>query len=158
MTGFQPNLNHISTGGSDNGSHQARKEASMQRFKLPLITLFAILVLAVSVIAFPRAGAVHATPTTTFPLQFTCAKAVDYQFGKVCVHTNAGAALTIKVLYCSGFYAKSKSLQGTRTADASGNYTWRWIPQTSCRGPATATVTATWHGQTKTKSDTFTVQ
>jgi hypothetical protein len=91
-------------------------------------------------------------------LQFTCAQATDYQSGTVCVHTQAGAALSITVTYCSGYRAVSSSLQGTVYADASGNYTWTWTPETTCLGPAVAHVTATLAKHKASKSDIFTVQ
>jgi hypothetical protein len=98
------------------------------------------------------------SPTTSLTIQFTCAQAVDYQSGEVCVHTQAGAALSIIVTYCSGYTAVSSSLQGIAYADTSGNYTWTWTPETVCRGPATADVTASSAGQTVSQSDSFTVQ
>ncbi|HZU02076.1 MAG TPA: hypothetical protein VFA10_20565 [Ktedonobacteraceae bacterium] len=91
-------------------------------------------------------------------LQFTCAQAVDDQADSVCVHTQAGAALTITVRYCSGYPAVSSSLQGTVSADASGNSTWTWTPETVCRGPAGAHVSATLSKHRASKSDTLTVQ
>jgi hypothetical protein len=97
-------------------------------------------------------------PTTSLTIQFTCAQATDYLSGSVCVHTQAGAALTITITYCSGYKAVSSSLQGVAYADTSGNYTWTWTPETVCRGPATADVTAQLAGQTVTQSDPFTVQ
>ena len=91
-------------------------------------------------------------------LSFTCAQAVDYSYGRVCVHSQPGAALTITVTYCTGYNAVSKSLQGTQYANSSGNYEWDWTPQTKCRGSATAYVQASWNGQSTSQSDDFTVQ
>jgi hypothetical protein len=115
----------------------------------------------------PTHGA-NATPTTGQPrptathaplsVKITCAQAVDYSSGKVCAHTAPGASLSITVTYCSGKVATSASLQGTRTANASGNYTWTWTPDTSCRGTATATVDASMDGETATDSMDFTVR
>ncbi|GAC1459064.1 MAG: hypothetical protein PVSMB4_18450 [Ktedonobacterales bacterium] len=110
-----------------------------------------------------------AAPTRTFTplpvnaavaLTFTCASAVDNTAGRICVHTQPGAALTISVSYCSGFSQPdpSSSLQGTVYADGSGDYVWRWTPQTTCHGTALAYVTAKWHGQMGYYSYTFTVQ
>ena len=102
-----------------------------------------------------------ATPTPAPPqlsIAFTCASATDYSHGQVCVHTEPSAALAITVTYCSGYDATSSSLQGTSYADANGNYTWNWEPETKCRGAATATVSANWQGQSVTNSDNFTVQ
>ncbi len=86
-----------------------------------------------------------------FDLVFT-----DVESGIVSVHTLPGATLSIKVLYCSGSYASSQSLKGTFTADPGGDYLWAWNVETSCHGRATATVTASWHGRTITKSANFT--
>jgi hypothetical protein len=95
-------------------------------------------------------------PTATLAplaLTFTCAQAVDNSYGKVCVHTHPGAQLTITVTYCSGRAAKSASL-----GPANGDHTWQWVPQTTCKGPATAVVAASWGGNSATNSTTFTVQ
>jgi hypothetical protein len=88
----------------------------------------------------------------------TCASAVDYSYGQVCVHTHAGAQLTITVTYCSGHKATSSSLQGTFTANGSGDYTWNWTPQTTCRGSANAFITDDWNGQSVTTDPSFNVQ
>jgi len=98
------------------------------------------------------------TPVPHLTITFTCAQAVDYSSGSVCVHTLSGAALTIKVKYCSGYYATSASLQGTVSADGAGNYMWSWTPDTKCKGTATAYVTANWNGQSASNAYSFTVQ
>lgn len=105
------------------------------------------------------------TPTNTpvppaapqLTITFTCASAVDYSYGRVCVHTEPGAALQITVTYCSGYTAKSKSLQGVEYANVGGDYEWDWTPDTVCQGPATADVTANWQGQYVANSDGFNV-
>src|SRR5258708_1237968 len=76
--------------------------------------------------------------------------------GDVAVHTLPGAALTIKVLYCSGNYATSQSLQGTVKADIAGDYIWNWNVETSCHGRATAYVTASLNGKTVSGQAKFT--
>ena len=111
----------------------------------------------------PTIAPTHAPQPTQPPppqlfINFTCAQAVDYSYGRVCVHTLAGAALTITVTYCSGYPATSASLQGTVYANGSGNYEWDWTPETSCRGQATADVTAIWKGQSTSNTDDFNVQ
>lgn len=104
----------------------------------------------------PTQAAVQKAPTLA--LTFTCASAVDNSFGVLCVRTHAGAALTITVRYCTGYLAVSKSLKGTTYANSAGNANWWWKPDTKCRGNATATVRAIWHGQTISRSDTFKVR
>jgi hypothetical protein len=108
---------------------------------------------------------VKSTPTATtaptatpvpLPLAITCAEAVDYNYGKVCVHTSPGAHLNITVTYCSGRDAKSSSL-GPATADGNGDHEWDWVPQTTCKGPATASVTASLNGQTASALQGFQV-
>ncbi len=96
-------------------------------------------------------------PPPTLILAFTCAWAQDGGTGQVCVHTLAGASLTITITYCDGRTARNKSLQGAVTANASGNYVWTWTPDTRCLGPATAVVNARWNGQSVTRSTTFDV-
>ncbi|GAC1426006.1 MAG: hypothetical protein PVS3B3_00090 [Ktedonobacteraceae bacterium] len=91
-------------------------------------------------------------------IQFTCANAVDYKQGKVCVHTQAKAALTIRIKYCTGYYAVSKSLKGTQYADTRGNHTWTWTPQTKCKGPAIAYVNEQFAGRSFNAIDKFTVK
>jgi hypothetical protein len=112
--------------------------------------------------AVPTATPIPQPPPTATPatlsISFTCAAAVDYSYGQVCVHTEPGAALQITVTYCSGYSATSKSLQGTEYADGGGNYEWDWTPDTKCQGQATADVTAQWQGQSAENTDTFTVQ
>ncbi len=76
--------------------------------------------------------------------------------GDVAIHTLPGAALTIKVLYCSGNYATSQSLQGTVKADIAGDYIWNWNVETSCHGRATAYVTASLNGKTVSGQANFT--
>ena len=97
-------------------------------------------------------------PPAALTLSFTCAPAEDYSYGQVCVHTLPGAALTISVVYCTGYRAVSGSLKGTEFANGSGNYTWSWTPETKCRGDATAYVSASWREQSTSNSDVFTVQ
>ena len=96
-------------------------------------------------------------PPTTLAITFTCASAVDLGVGQVCVHTRPGAALSIRIVYTCGQVASNKSLQGVKHADSGGDFAWSWRPQTSCPGPATATVTAQWQGQTAVSSITFNV-
>lgn len=77
-----------------------------------------------------------------------------------CVHTLAGASLTISVSYCNGNLDQSSSLKGTFTADSSGYYEWDWTPKAPCsNGPAywsgKATVTAQLNGQTATGFSVF---
>src|SRR5882762_1219319 len=90
-------------------------------------------------------------------VSFTGASAVDNSSGSVSVHTLPGAALTISVKYCTGYYATSGSLKGTQYADGNGDYTWNWTPQTKCRGTATAYVTASLNGQSASNSTSFDV-
>jgi hypothetical protein len=96
-------------------------------------------------------------PPVALTITFTCASAVDLGAGQVCVHTRPGAALSIRVVYACGQVANNKSLQGVKRANGSGDFAWSWRPQTSCPGPATATVTAQWQGQTAVSSITFNV-
>jgi hypothetical protein len=122
-----------------------------------LWVLLILIALAFGVLVVEHPGPTQAVgPKLT--LQFTCAQAIDYQSGRICVHTQAGAALTITITYCSGYRAVSSSLQGIAYADARGNYTWSWTPETVCWGPALARVTASVSGQRTSKSDRFTVQ
>lgn len=90
-----------------------------------------------------------ATPTPTPPptaastaIEITCADAINNISGEVCVHTTPGAAISISVTYCNGLEARNTDLQGTRYADSDGNYTWSWVPETTCPGTANIHVTA----------------
>src|SRR5215469_8948693 len=119
---------------------------------------------APTAIATPRQQPAQAStqpkpaPKPKIFLTFTGASAVDYKYGTVSIHTQPGASLTITVTYCSGHKAVSDSLQGTSYADAGGNHTWTWTPETKCKGNATADVTANWNGQFIEQADNFTVQ
>ncbi len=134
----------------------------MSRFKksffLPLLCFLVFCSIAVSTFFITRPVQVQAKSMTKLSIQFTCANAVDYKSGDVCVHTQANAALTIKVKYCSGSYATSKSLRGTVHTKTQGNYTWKWEPETKCRGTATAYVTETLSGHTLNASKSFKVK
>jgi hypothetical protein len=104
----------------------------------------------------PRPQPTPAPPPAALTLAITCASGMQNGLGLVCAHTHPGAALTITVTYCDG--KKARGLGGTEQADAAGNYTWRWLVQTRCAGPAVARVTATWNGQTVTSAATFLVR
>lgn len=98
----------------------------------------------------------QSAPASLF-VTITNAFATDYGPGSVSVHTLPNAALTISVKYCTGSYATTSKLEGTRYADSDGNYTWLWEPETKCKGPATAYVNASLNGQSANTSTNFTV-
>jgi hypothetical protein len=131
--------------------------ASLRPKHLFLVVSLVTVLLALLISSFVYTSAHAATPRLS--MQFTCAQAVDHRSGAVCVHTQARAALTIKIwYYCSKHYATSKSLQGTQNADAHGNHTWSWVPDTKCKGPATAHVTEIYEKHTSTVSKGFSVK
>ena len=110
--------------------------------------------------ALPGGSATQtATPPTASPaaIEITCAQAENNVSGEVCVHTTPGAALTISVTYCNGLEAHNTDLQGTRFADSDGNYTWTWVPETTCPGTATAHVSASGAGGSTDANGMFTV-
>lgn len=110
--------------------------------------------------ALPGASAAQtATPPTASPadIEITCAQAENNVSGEVCVHTTPGAALTIAITYCNGLEAHNTDLQGTRYADSDGNYTWTWVPETTCPGTATAHVSASGAGGSTDANGAFTV-
>lgn len=96
-------------------------------------------------------------PAPQLFIDITSASAVNYSYGSVSVQSLPGAALTITVTYCTGRRATSSELQGTHYADGGGYYTWNWVPETKCPGPATASVTASFDGQYTSNSTQFTV-
>jgi hypothetical protein len=113
--------------------------------------------------ATPKPTATSAPAPTDTPLggpaltiTVTCSDATDYAGGEVCVHTAPGASLSIIVTYCSGRAAKSSSL-GNATADTQGNHRWTWVPDTICRGQATADVSSIFGTQSGDNSTTFNV-
>jgi hypothetical protein len=130
--------------------------ASLRPKQLFLVVSLVMILLALLVSSFVYTSAHAAAPKLS--VQFTCAQAVDHHSGKVCVHTQARAALTIKVRYCSKYYATSKSLKGTQDADAHGNHTWSWVPDTKCKGAATAYVTEIYEKHPSTFSKSFSVK
>ncbi len=130
--------------------------ASLRPKRLFLVVSLLTVLLALLISSFVYTSAHAATPKLT--VQFTCAQAVDHRYGEVCVHTQDRAALTIKVRYCTGYYATSKSLKGTQIADAHGNHTWSWVPDTKCKGTATAYVTEIYEKHTSNVSKSFSVK
>ena len=126
---------------------------------LAVCTLLCVLICIATALVIIRPSAAQAAPASArLSITFTCAQAVDYQFGRVCVHTQANAGLTITVTYCTGHSAVSKSLKGTQHADAKGNYIWNWTPQTRCRGEATVFVTEHSKGHSASFSESFIVR
>jgi hypothetical protein len=112
-------------------------KTSQLRFKRSLLTIMCIVVLFSVGSAFMLAQPLQADAAVSkLTIQFTCAQAIDHRSGSVCVHTQAKAALTILIRYCTGAYATSGSLKGTQYADARGNHSWSWTPDTKCRGRA----------------------
>lgn len=94
-----------------------------------------------------------------FTLTLTSASIVHGGTGSISVHTQPGAALTIRVYYnATKRVATSDSLQGTQPADDAGNYTWRWKAQTTKAGDARVTITARWNGQSRQITETVPVQ
>jgi hypothetical protein len=130
--------------------------ASLRPKHLFLVVSLLTILLALLISSFVYTSAHAAAPKLS--VQFTCAQAVDHRSAKVCVHTQDRAALTIKVRYCTGYYATSKSLKGTQDADARGNHNWNWVPDTKCKGPATAYVTETYNRHTLSVSKNFSVK
>jgi len=109
------------------------------------LVLFVITLLgafAISTFVYTQAQASSASPRLS--VRFTCAQAVNHHAGRICVQTQARAALTIKIRYCTNYYAVSKSLKGTQFADTRGNYIWTWKPDTKCSGAAVVYVTETY--------------
>ena len=102
------------------------------------------------------------TPTplpATLTVTFTCAWAQVFVRGQICVHTQPFATLALTITYCGGDQATGAvTLHARVSADANGDYTWTFVPKTRCVGPARATVTANWQGQTATASTTFIVK
>lgn len=130
----------------------------IKRFAL-LAMLIVCLAVAMVVVALPATPtqATAASPVR-LSLRLTCARATDYRSGEVCVHTQARAGLTITIRYCTGHIAVSRSLKGMHYANAQGNYTWTWEPETKCHGKAVATVQEHFKGHVLSASDAFTVK
>ncbi len=112
-------------------------------------------------VVYPTATKPAPPPTaTSVPhlfIQKIAAYATDYSFGEVEVRTLPGTTLAITVTYCSGYSATSHSLQGIFLANSQGYQTWMWTPETKCRGPADANITASWNGQATSADFSFTV-
>jgi len=153
----------------DSGLWEDRKGGNVVHFltrkrfstfhKLTLCVLLCMLIFTATALVITRPSATQAAPATVkLSIQFTCAHAVDFHLGQVCIHTRANAKLTIKVTYCNGHSAVSKSLKGTQHADAKGNYIWNWTPQTRCRGEATVLITEHSKGHSASFSESFIVR
>jgi hypothetical protein len=126
------------------------------------LALGALLALgAAPAVAAPLRGHPHkshtsATPTPTktpLALKITCGSAWNSVSAVVCVNTEPGATLTIRVTYC-GQQATNPELRGQQVADKSGNFVWSWTPNTTC-ATAKAYVTAHSAGRTAHASTTF---
>ncbi len=132
----------------------------MRIIKLQLVKLVFFFVIAVAMAGSFVLVTAQATNAVAPRLSvvFTCAQAVDYRSGQVCVHTQPGAALTIRVRYCTGAYAVSRSLQGVQFSDRLGNHMWSWVPNTRCRGAATVFVSERYAGHLLAVSRVFTVR
>jgi hypothetical protein len=134
-------------------------KSSLLRFKRSLPTIMCIFALFSVSNAFMIAQPFQADATAPkLTIQFTCAQAIDHRSSFVCVHTQAKAALTIKIKYCTGAYATSYSLKGIRYADAKGNHSWGWTPDTKCPGKATAYVIEALGRQSLSASKIFIVK
>jgi hypothetical protein len=119
-------------------------KSSLLRIKHSLFTIMCIFALFSTSSAFMLAQPFQVDATASkLTIQFTCVQAIDHRSSSVCVHTQAKAALAIKIKYCTDAYATSYSLKGTRHANAQGNHIWRWTPDTKCRGKAVAYVIET---------------
>ncbi|MGE5334439.1 MAG: hypothetical protein ACM3N4_07045 [Nitrososphaerota archaeon] len=103
------------------------------------------------------ASSTTATPLPPFTITFTCASGAIKRTGKVCVHTQPNAILTLSVRYCDGTLAGGRGLHTSASADDSGDFSWEFAVHTRCAGEATATVVAKSAGQTVTQSTTFNV-
>jgi hypothetical protein len=123
-----------------------------------LVTAALLMAICMGGMAGQTRAATVATKTPAFTFKFTCASAVDHVGGQVCVHTNAGATVSITVRYCTGHTAVSNSLKGAKHANSAGNASWWWKPDTKCRGNATATIKAIWHGITYWRAIVFKVK
>ncbi len=127
----------------------------IKRFIL-LAALLTCVAVAIVAYATPATQSIAAAPKLS--IKFTCAHAVDYRSGQVCVHTQPRAGLTIVVRYCTGYIATSRSLKGTHYANARGDYSWTWKPETKCHGKAVAVVQEHISRRVLTASDTFYVR
>jgi hypothetical protein len=87
-------------------------------------------------------------PPTPAPMDITvtCAQATAGVSGELCIHTKPGATVTLDSIgyLCSGNGESSYAIFGARVADSNGDYTWNWVPHTSCQGQATASISAQW--------------
>lgn len=96
----------------------------------------AILLIGVKIVQLSLAQ--HAPPPPA--LSFSCAVAVDYQIGELCVRGPFGASVSVEVHYCDGSHIQSPQIR----SQVDGEYRWVWIVRTACRGKASATALALW--------------
>lgn len=84
-----------------------------------------------------------APPTyTPIPLTITCATAQAPVDAKICVHTQPDTVVHADVVYCDGKHEPSLLGISGPGSDSQGNVTFDWVPNTTCYGTATATITA----------------
>jgi hypothetical protein len=102
----------------------------------------------------------------TLPITFTCAQATASVSAEICIHTlpNAIVGLDSVSYACSNTSERTILTAEEFNADANGNYTWQWVPNTNCQGSATASVSGSLFDATKqiqyrgTITTTFQVQ
>jgi hypothetical protein len=95
------------------------------------------------------------TPASYF-VHFTCDYAKNKAYGRICVHVEPRAALTITIIYtCVAKSATGPDLRGTFFANGRGYHSFWWVPNAGCAGWAVATVRAVWHGYVTQNEVTF---
>jgi len=95
------------------------------------------------------------TPASYF-VHFTCDYAKNKAYGRICVHVEPRAALTIAIIYtCVAKSATGPDLRGTFFANGRGYHVFWWLPNAGCAGWAVATVRAVWHGHVTQNEVTF---
>lgn len=93
---------------------------------------------ATPVRSLPPTSTASAQQAPALHLNFTCNTATGSESGpvQVCVKTQPGASLTIKMIYCDTVVDSSGTLKGTFVADANGDYFWKWSEPKMCNGQA----------------------
>lgn len=81
-------------------------------------------------------------PPPPLDVTITCASAAAGIDAKLCVHVGPSATVTAVVVYCDGQHEGDLRLANGLPTDGQGNVLFDWIPNTTCYGPATVTVSA----------------
>ena len=94
----------------------------------------------------------------TLSLTATPASVARYQPLTISAHTTVSASCTITVTYPDAYVSHASTLQGSRTADSSGQVNWSWHVGSTVTGTAHAGVSCTLGSKSASKTVAFIIR